>query len=106
MRGRKVELEYQVPSEAAASTGLTTVWSGKRRISGVLHSVSASERFTAGKDTVYATHRFVCLAQPALDPDEKGRFVKTLDGQVYEVVYFNDIDELGRQWEFDLLEVK
>jgi len=105
MRGRKVELELHDPSETNTATGLTTSWSGQRRIKGNLRTMSASKRFITGKQTVYATHRFVCDPAPALTPTEKQEFLKQNDGRRFQIVYFNNVAELGKQWQFDLLEV-
>ena len=104
--GPKVMLELQRISENDTSDGKGGTYQrhyGIRNIRGTLTSLSATERVRPDKDTVYATHRFVCNVQPGLTISEDDRFRK--GERLFDIEFVNNAAELDRHLEIDLLEI-
>jgi len=104
-RGPRVELEYQTYSDNPdGKGGFTRRWSGGRKISGVLTSISADKRLGPDKETVYVTHKFFCDEPKGLTISTKQQF--RLGARIFDIVFVNDIAGQGRRLEIELKEIE
>ena len=107
MRGRKVEMEMRSVTETATGTGLTTTYTGLRRVQGTFRLLSANESLAYQKREMFATHRFVFDTPPGLvTVDPAYRWMMVDDSRQYVTVNANSVGGLGLRWVVDLLEVR
>ena len=83
--------------------GTTETWQAKRKMKGVLISLSGNERFITGKIEVYRTHQFMVDYPIGLTITEKDKFV--LGARKFDIQVVVDPVETHRNLEIDLLEV-
>jgi SPP1 family predicted phage head-tail adaptor len=84
--------------------GRVPTWTAGTAFKGRLSIISANERLSADKTTVYATHRLYCDASVTLNATEQ----VTFDGRTFEVRTVQKPSELSSgigHLEADLLEV-
>ena len=104
--GPKMQLELQRISEDSEEDGMggtETRYYGVRNIRGTMVVLSASERVSADREAVYATHRFFCNFPVGLTISEDDRFRK--GERVFDIEFINNAAEQNRHLEIDLLEV-
>ena len=102
--GPKVQLELQRISDSQDGMGgYDRKYYGVRNIRGTMVVLSASERVSADREAVYATHRFFCNFPVGLTISEDDRFRK--GERVFDIEFINNAAEQNRHLEIDLLEV-
>ncbi len=104
MIGPKTQLVLQKYTEVSDGMGgYTVVYQSKRKMKGVLTSLTGNERMITGKEEVFRTHKFMVDYPLGLTITEKDKFVlgiRTFDIQVV----VNPVEQ-DRHLEIDLLEI-
>lgn len=104
MIGPKTELVLQKYTEVSDGMGgFTKVWVSKRKMKGVLISLSGREQFVTGKTEVFRTHKFMVTYPIGITITEKDKF--TLGARKFDIQVVVDPVETHRHLEIDLLEV-
>lgn len=104
MLGPKTELVLQkftlVPDNMG---GFLETWQAKRKMKGILLSLSGRERFITGKTEAYRTHKFMVDYPKNLIITEKDRFA--LGSRTFDIKSIADPAEQHIHLEIDLLEI-
>jgi len=104
MLGPKTELVLQKHTLVSDGMGgYTDTWQAKRKMKGVLLSLSGRERFVTGKTEVFRTHKFVVDFPIGISVTEKDKFV--LGARTFDIQVVADPAETHRHLEMDLKEV-
>lgn len=84
--------------------GFLETWQSKRKMKGVLLSLSGRERFVTGKTEVFRTHKFVVDFPVGITVTEKDKFV--LGARKFDIQSVADPAETHRHLEIELLEIQ
>lgn len=102
--GPKTQLTLQKYTKVSDGMGgYTFVHQAKRKMKGVLLSLSGRERFVIGKTEVFRTHKFVVHFPIGITVTEKDRFA--LGTRKFDIQVVSDPAEVHHHLEIDLLEV-
>jgi len=102
--GPKTELTLQKYTLVSDNMGgFLETWQSKRKMKGVLLSLSGRERFVTGKTEVFRTHKFVVKYPIGISIEEKDKFV--LGARTFDIQAVADPAEQHRTLEIELLEV-
>ena len=83
--------------------GFTHIHVNKRKMKGVLVSLTGNERYVTGKEEVFRTHRFMVDFPKGLTITEKDRF--TLGIRTFDIQVVANTLEQNIQLQLDLLEI-
>lgn len=104
MFGPKTELvlkKYTLVDDGMGGT--TETWQAKRKIKGVLISLSGNERFVTGKTEVFRTHKFMVDFPIGITITAIDKF--TLGARTFDIQVVVDPAEQHRHLEIDLKEI-
>lgn len=83
--------------------GYTETWQAKRKMKGILLSLSGRERFVTGKTEVFRTHKFVVDFPVGITVTEKDKYA--LGARTFDIQVVADPAEAHRHLEIDLKEI-
>lgn len=83
--------------------GYTETWQAKRKMKGVLLSLSGREQYVTGKTEVFRTHKFVVDYPIGLTITEKDKFI--LGARKFDIQVVADPAEQHRHLEIEFLEI-
>ena len=83
--------------------GYTDSWQAKRKMKGILISLTGNERYVTGKTEVFRTHRFIVDFPLGISITEKDKYVFGI--RTFDIQVVANPAEQNRQLEIDLLEI-